>query len=101
MGVSALTNFARIFYWFGAYYSLSLLIQAVITVGVQVVLLKVALDNRPSPGLKNSVEHVPFSSVDNGGGFARPYDFWQWKSAKPYVLIFSLLSERPFYCSEY
>ncbi|EAW24286.1 PQ-loop repeat-containing protein [Aspergillus fischeri NRRL 181] len=76
----------RVFYWFGHYYSLSLLVQAVIMIGVQIVLLKVALDNRPSPGAKNSVEHVPFSNLDEKG-FARPYEFWQWKSAKPYWMF--------------
>lgn len=76
----------RVFYWFGHYYSLSLLVQAVIMIAVQIVLLKVALDNRPSPGVKNSVEHVPFSNLDEKG-FVRPYEFWQWKSAKPYVLF--------------
>ncbi|PWY79622.1 PQ loop repeat protein [Aspergillus heteromorphus CBS 117.55] len=80
----------KVFYWFGAYYSLSLLIQAVIMIGVQMVLLKVALDNRPPPGVKNSVEHVPFSSVDNSGG-GRPYEFWQWKSAKPYWLFLAYM----------
>ncbi|GAB1193058.1 hypothetical protein APSETT444_002261 [Aspergillus pseudonomiae] len=56
-------------------------------IGVQMVMLKVALDNRPAPGVKNSLEHVPFSSVSNGGGLTRPYDFWQWKSAKPQEVI--------------
>lgn len=55
-------------------------------IGVQMVLLKVALDNRPSAGARDGVEHVPFSNPDNSAGFARPYEFWQWKSAKPYVI---------------
>lgn len=75
----------RVFYWFGDYYSLSLLTQAIIMIAVQMVLLKVALDNRPLAGAKNGVEHVPFSNVDSEKTGARPYDFWQWKSAKPYV----------------
>ena len=74
----------RVFYWFGAYYDVSLLVQAVITIGVQIVLLKVALDNRPSPGVKSGIEHTPFSNLDAGGS-SRPYEFWQWKNAKPYV----------------
>lgn len=72
------------YYWFGEHYDVSLLVQAVITIGVQMVLLKVALDNRPSPGVKSGIEHTPFSSLDEGG-LSRPYDFWQWKNAKPYV----------------
>ncbi|EAW14755.1 PQ-loop repeat-containing protein [Aspergillus clavatus NRRL 1] len=81
--IMLVASILKVFYWFGHYYSLSLLIQAVITVGVQIILLKVALDNRPSPGVKNSVEHVPFSNLEEKG-LVRPYDFWQWKSAKPY-----------------
>lgn len=54
-------------------------------IGVQIVLLKVALDNRPSPGIRNGIEHAPFSDAGHGKGFSRPYDFWQWKNAKPYV----------------
>lgn len=76
------------FYWFGAYYSATLFVQTIVMILVQVLLLKVALDNRPSPGGKNSVEHAPFSSMESG--FSRPYDFWQWKSSKPYVLLHSL-----------
>ncbi|PYH42719.1 PQ-loop repeat-containing protein [Aspergillus saccharolyticus JOP 1030-1] len=85
--IMLVASILKVFYWFGAKYSFSLLVQAVFTIGVQIVLLKVALDNRPSPGLKNSVEHVPFSSVDSGQGFTRPYDFWQWRSAKPYWMF--------------
>ena len=38
----------KIFYWPGARYDAALLIQAVIMVVVQIILLKVALDNRPA-----------------------------------------------------
>lgn len=55
-------------------------------IGVQIVLLKVALDNRPSPGVKSGIEHAPFSNLDEGR-FSRPYEFWQWKNAKPYVSL--------------
>ncbi|KAH8434595.1 PQ-loop repeat-containing protein [Aspergillus melleus] len=77
----------KVFYWFGDYYSTALLVQAVIMIGVQMVMLKVALDNRPSAGARDGVEHVPFSNVDSGAGFSRPYEFWQWKSAKPYWMF--------------
>jgi hypothetical protein len=50
---------------------------------VQMALLKVALDNRPASGTKNGIEHAPFSGVGSDGGFARPYEFWQWKGTKP------------------
>ncbi|KAA8643061.1 PQ-loop repeat-containing protein [Aspergillus tanneri] len=81
-----IASILKVFYWFGDYYSLALLVQAIIMIGVQMVLLKVALDNRPSPGARDGVEHVPFSS-ENSDGFSRPYGFWQWKSAKPYWLF--------------
>ncbi|GAB1212968.1 hypothetical protein ATERTT37_002117 [Aspergillus terreus] len=60
-------------------------------IAVQMVLLKVALDNRPLAGAKNGVEHVPFSNVDSEKTGARPYDFWQWKSAKPYWMFLAYM----------
>jgi hypothetical protein len=84
-----LTVSHRVFFWFGDYYSLALLAQAILTIGVQAILLKVALDNRPAPGQKSGIEHIPFSGAEDKG-FARPYDFWQWKNARPYVLLIAL-----------
>ena len=104
----------RVFYWFGAYYSPSLLTQACLMIAVQLVLLKVALDNRPQPGLKDGLEHAPFSayndSASQGPLATRPYNFWQWRSPKPYwsflgyftITLFAshlLLSWLPIYIS--
>lgn len=66
----------KIFYWPGARYDYSLLIQAFLMVGVQITLLKVALDNRP--GWRGE---MPF--VETGG--KRPYGFWRWRTQRPYV----------------
>ena len=63
----------KIFYWPGARYDLSLLIQAIIMVAVQCVLLKVALNNRP-PWRGEG----PFKGVDQG----RPWNFWRWRSQR-------------------
>lgn len=70
----------RVFYWFGAYYSATLFAQAGVMLFVQVILLKTALDNRPSAGMKDGIEHVPFSM--GNGAAARPYAFWQWRNPK-------------------
>lgn len=78
-----LTLLARVFYWFGEYYSGALLAQALVMIMVQMTLLKVALDNRPATGGKNGIEHAPFSGARPDGEFVRPYDFWQWRSTKP------------------
>ncbi|KAM5505739.1 hypothetical protein McanMca71_000930 [Microsporum canis] len=80
----------KIFYWFGAYYSVPLLVQAISMIAVQVILLKVALDNRPSSG----IEHTPFNGQGSESGFVRPYRFWQWKTARPYwtFLVYFTLS---------
>lgn len=72
----------RVFYWFGEYYSATLLTQAVVMIVVQMTMLKVALDNRPSPGGLNGIEHAPFSHGSDSGP-SRPYEFWQWKNTKP------------------
>ncbi|KAL2010583.1 hypothetical protein VTN00DRAFT_6390 [Thermoascus crustaceus] len=92
--IMLVASILKVFYWFGAYYSYALLAQAVIMVAVQLVLLKVALDNRPAPGIKDGIEHVPFSGHDESNGwFTRPYNFWQWRSTRPYwmfLVYFSL-----------
>lgn len=73
----------RIFFWFGEHYSITLLTQAIVMVVVQITLLKVALDNRPSAGVRNGIEHTPFSGGNSDGSSSRPYEFWQWKTTKP------------------
>lgn len=81
----------RVFYWFGAYYDKALLIQASIMIAVQLVLLKVALDNRPPVGAKEGIEHAPFTGYSAQGtlqdfldGKRRPYNFWAWPNSRPY-----------------
>lgn len=65
---------------------MSLLIQATIMIIVQVILLHVALENRPSPSSKGGEASQPFAGIKDGEfGNARPYNFWQWRSPKPYV----------------
>ncbi|KAL1970775.1 hypothetical protein VTN77DRAFT_2609 [Rasamsonia byssochlamydoides] len=84
--IMLVASILKIFYWFGAYYSFSLLVQAINMVFVQLLLLKVALDNRPSPGIKEGIEHVPFSGhrQESELGFPRPYNFWRWRHERPY-----------------
>lgn len=72
------------FYYPGAKYDASLLIQSLIMIVIQVVLLKVALDHRPGPSSKGGEAAVPFAAGREGdSGFSRPYNFWQWRSPKP------------------
>ncbi|KAJ5647262.1 hypothetical protein N7490_003634 [Penicillium lividum] len=85
--IMLVASILKVFYWFGEYYSKALLAQAMVMIMVQSALLKVALDNRPATGAKNGIEHTPFSG--NSGGFTRPYEFWQWKSTKPYWMVLS------------
>jgi hypothetical protein len=72
-----------VFYYPGAKFDTSLLIQSFIMIAIQVVLLKVALDHRPS-ARGNLEAGVPFAGSREGDlGVKRPYDFWQWRSPKP------------------
>lgn len=83
--------FVRIFYWPGARFDNALLLQSVIMVGMQVLLLKIGLDNRPAPSARGGDGSQPFSGVSGRRGgvldalsdFERPYNFWQWRSPKP------------------
>lgn len=80
----------KVFYWFGAYYDKALLIQACLMIIVQIVLLKVVLDNRAPAGTREGLEHKPFSAfsaeglLDDITNGRRPYNFWRWNNAKPY-----------------
>ena len=63
----------KIFYWPGARYDLALLIQAVVMVFVQLLLLKVALDNRPAWRAQE-----PFKGLEEW----RPWGFWRWRTQR-------------------
>lgn len=51
---------------------------------MQVALLKIALDHRPPPYSKGGDAAVPFARVNET---QRPFDFWQWRSPKPWVAV--------------
>ncbi|KAH6655275.1 hypothetical protein BKA67DRAFT_534208 [Truncatella angustata] len=75
----------RVFYWFGAKYDNALLIQAFTNIFMQVILLKVALDHRPLPASRGGEAGTPFAGAQDGlWSIRRPYNFWQWRSPKPY-----------------
>ncbi|MCJ1465788.1 hypothetical protein MMC07_004407 [Pseudocyphellaria aurata] len=75
----------KIFYWPGARYDITLLVQALLMVGVQLLLLKVALDNRPAWRGEG-----PFRGVAEGDG--RPWGFWRWRSQRLYWEYLLLLT---------
>ncbi|MCJ1392924.1 hypothetical protein MMC18_005796 [Xylographa bjoerkii] len=77
----------KIFYWPGARYDLSLLVQAVIMLAVQSVLLKVALDNRP--GWRRGGGDLPLREEKAG---MRPWGFWRWKTQRLYWQFLLLLA---------
>jgi len=82
--IMLVASLLKVFYWFGARFDASLLIQACNMIVVQVVLLKVALEHRPPPSFKGGVEGMPFVGAREGEmGVKRPWNFWQWRSPKP------------------
>ncbi|KAF2125268.1 hypothetical protein P153DRAFT_434367 [Dothidotthia symphoricarpi CBS 119687] len=72
--IMLVASILKVFYWFGAHFSTSLLIQALLTIAVHILLLHVALSHRPAP------THLPFQHSAS----IRPYDFWQWRNPRPY-----------------
>ncbi|KAH8702121.1 PQ loop repeat protein [Talaromyces proteolyticus] len=85
--IMLVASIVKIFYWFGDHYAISLLLQAVNMTFVQLFLLKIALNYRPTPGAKEGIEHVPFSGQQqdhSDAGIPRPYNFWRWRKEKPY-----------------
>lgn len=75
--IMLVSSILKIFYWFGAHFSTSLLIQALLMVLVHILCLHVALTNRPAIST-----HLPFQVASSAR--KRPYDFWQWRNPKPY-----------------
>ncbi|KAL2888675.1 PQ-loop repeat-containing protein 1 [Ceratocystis lukuohia] len=107
--IMLLASILKCFYWLGSHFDISLLLQAILMIIMQVILLKIALDNRPTSKAETT---VPFAGVQEKGLLSgpRPYEFWQWRSSKPYwsfLLYFSgalivlhiLLSATPVYPS--
>lgn len=96
--IMLVASILKLFYWFGAYYDTSLLIQACLMIVVQTVLLKVALDNRPPSGTRDGVQHRPFSAytadsiLEEITSGKRPFNFWRWNNAKPYFLFLAYMS---------
>ncbi|PMD37334.1 hypothetical protein L207DRAFT_432181 [Hyaloscypha variabilis F] len=83
--IMLVASILKIFYYPGARFDTALLIQAFIMITIQLVLLKVALDHRPSPSSKGGDLAVPFSGArDREFEIPRPYNFWQWRSHKPF-----------------
>ncbi|RKF59144.1 putative membrane protein [Erysiphe neolycopersici] len=82
--IMLVASILRIFYYPGAKFDVSLLIQSITMIIIQLVLLKVALDNR-SLSPKGTISAVPFAAIKEGDFvLPRPYNFWQWRSPKPY-----------------
>ncbi|GAB7342787.1 hypothetical protein MBLNU457_g0924t2 [Dothideomycetes sp. NU457] len=84
--IMLLASILKVFYWLGAHYDTSLLIQASLMVVVQAVLLYVALNGRPQ---MNAASHLsqPFAGSREGDTYvSRPFNFWQWRSPRPYWL---------------
>ncbi|KAK4458367.1 hypothetical protein QBC42DRAFT_276930 [Cladorrhinum samala] len=81
--IMLVASLLRIFYYPGAKYDLALLIQSIVAVAMQVILLKIALDHRPASTSRGGDAAVPFAKV-NEHESQRPFNFWQWRSPKPY-----------------
>jgi solute carrier family 66, member 2 len=76
----------RVFYYPGARFDTALLVQSFTNIITQLILLKIALDYRPAPSSKGGDAAMPFAGSQDGlWGMQRPYNFWRWRSPRPYV----------------
>ncbi|KAH6686256.1 PQ loop repeat protein [Plectosphaerella plurivora] len=82
--IMLVASILKLFYWPEAHFDNSLLIQAIIMIVVQVILLKIALDHRLPPSSKGGEAAVPFALAGQEEEYRRPFDFWQWRTPKPY-----------------
>jgi len=91
--IMLVSSILRVYYWFGAHFDTSLLVQAGIMIVIQILLLHEALRHRPQAGHKEGITHTPFAGSREGDTFvARPFDFWQWRSPRPYWLFVAYLA---------
>lgn len=74
--IMLVASILKVYYWFGAHFSFSLLVQALLMITVHLLLLHVALNNRPP------LPTQPFAHASTPS--PRPYNFWQWRSTRPY-----------------
>ncbi|KAK4157625.1 hypothetical protein C8A00DRAFT_40051 [Chaetomidium leptoderma] len=79
--IMLVASLLRIFYYPGARFDNALLIQSSVMVAMQAILLKIALEHRPAPFSKGGDAAVPFARANET---QRPFNFWQWRSPKPY-----------------
>ena len=89
-----LASILRCFYWLGAGFETSLLVQSLLMIAVQSTLLKVALDHRPPlpPLLDLSFTTPPTTAAAAAAtttpaavtATTRPWGFWQWRRQRPY-----------------
>ncbi|KAF2191701.1 PQ loop repeat protein [Zopfia rhizophila CBS 207.26] len=77
--IMLVASILKVYYWFGAHFSTSLLLQALLMITIHLLLLHVALSNRPST-------YQPFAHSMSA---PRPYNFWQWRSPRPYWTFLS------------
>ena len=85
------SSLSRVFYWLTARFEISLLIQAVIMILMQILLLNYSLKYRNSSTSSSGAQrdlNKPFAtSQDSGSREGRPFHFWQWRSARPYWMF--------------
>lgn len=90
-----LASILRCFYWLGAAFETSLLLQSLLMIAVQLTLLKVALDHRPPPSplldlsFSTSAATAPTTTTTAATPATatttnRPWGFWQWRRQRPY-----------------
>ncbi|KAI9685052.1 MAG: hypothetical protein M1822_005444 [Bathelium mastoideum] len=86
--IMLVASILKIFYWLTARFETSLLIQAAIMIVVQVLLLNVSLQYRNFSTSNSGAQrdlHKPFASAqDTDPSLGRPYNFWRWRSMRPY-----------------
>ncbi|KAL6703413.1 hypothetical protein ACN47E_009672 [Coniothyrium glycines] len=87
--IMLVSSILKVFYWSGAHFSTSLLIQALLMILVHLLCLHVALTHRPPP---TASAHLPFQHAQARPPMRRPWGFWQWRAARPYWSFLTYLS---------
>ncbi|KAM3417517.1 hypothetical protein BST61_g5756 [Cercospora zeina] len=81
--IMLVASILKLFFWLGDRFDTALLIQAAVMVVVQMLLLHIALVNRPPFGAQHSL-HKPFAGATGDSYGTRPFNFWQWRHRRSY-----------------
>lgn len=89
--IMLVSSICKVYFWISRRYEMSLFIQAIVMICVQLVLLKLALQHRPRQWAHGPLDRDPDTNT-NKDEIKRPFDFWRWEKEQPYWIFITRFS---------